>query len=281
MKRWSFVFSRNWMGYLALVIVFVVGCIGLSQWQLTRREEARAEIERVAANWTKTPQPLNEVLPGLESFTEDDQWRPVTITGRYLHSEELLVRGRPREGSPGFEQLVPLERADGKIFLINRGWLPVGNKQDEPDLIPAVPTGEVTVTARLRASEPLIAGRSAPEGQIATINVPMISATLDKPMYSGVYGLLSREDPEAAPRPLPMTAPIPDEGPHLSYALQWLVFALLAFLGLGWAVRQEYRIKNADHPQERQRATIRDRRNASKPLKDAEIEDSILDSERS
>jgi hypothetical protein len=33
------------------------------------------------------------------------------------------------------------------------------------------------------------------------------------------------------------------EGNHLSYALQWIVFALMAFMALVWAVRQEIRFK--------------------------------------
>ena len=51
----------------------------------------------------------------------------------------------------------------------------------------------------------------------------------------------------------------------------------MAFIALGWAVRQEYRAKNADDPQERQRAEARRRKAEAKGPTDAEAEDAILD----
>ena len=51
----------------------------------------------------------------------------------------------------------------------------------------------------------------------------------------------------------------------------------MAFIGLGWAIRQEYRLRNADDPQERERAELRRKKAAAKPKSDAEIEDELLD----
>lgn len=276
MNNWSFAVSRRWFGYLALVVVFSIACAFLAMWQLARRDEAREEITRVETNWDAAPRPLTEVLPALDAFDPDDKWTQVTVTGRYLTDDELLVRGRPYNGQPGFEQLVPLELDDGTVFLIDRGWLPVGNEQDEPDVIPAAPEGRVTVVARLKAGEPTVAGRSAPEGQVATIHLPTIADLVGEPTYTGAYGLLASEDPDVA-RPLAVVKPAADEGPHLSYAFQWVVFGIMAFIGLGWAVRHEYRIRNADDPEERERAEKRRRKAESKPRSDAEIEDAILD----
>jgi hypothetical protein len=50
----------------------------------------------------------------------------------------------------------------------------------------------------------------------------------------------------------------------------------MGFFGLGWAIRQEYRIRNSDDPQERERALQRQRKAAAKPKSDAEVEDDIL-----
>lgn len=276
MTGWTFTLSRRWLGYLALVVVFAVACAGLAAWQLARRDEARAEIARVEQNWDAAARPLAEVLPALDAFDPDDKWTRVTLTGTYRTDDELLVRGRPRDGNAGFEQLVPLQLEDGRVFVVDRGWLPVGNEQDEPDTVPPPPAGTVTVVVRLKAGEPTVAGRSAPAGQIATINLPTIADDLGVPTYTGAYGLLDTEDPAVA-RPAAVAKPVADEGPHLSYAFQWVVFGIMAFIGLGWAVRQEYRIRNADDPEERVRAEARRRKAAAKPKTDAEIEDSLLD----
>lgn len=276
MRGWTFTLTRRWLGYLSLVVVFAVACAGLATWQLARRDEARAEITRVEQNWEADPRPLAEVLPQLDSFDPDDKWARVTLSGHYLIDEELLARGRPRDGNPGFEQLVPLQLDDGRVFVVDRGWLATGNEQDLPDTDPAPPPGAVTLVVRLKAGEPTVAGRSAPEGQIATINLPTIAELVGKPLYTGAYGLLDSESP-AAPRPTAVSKPVADEGPHLSYAFQWVVFGIMAFVGLGWAIRQEYRIRNADDPEERARAEARRRRAAAKPRTDAEVEDELLD----
>lgn len=277
MKGWRFAFTRRWLGYLALVVVFAVACVFLSMWQLARRDEARAEIERVETNWESAPRPIDDVLPALDSFDDQDKWMPVSLSGEYLSDEQLLVRGRPMDGNPGFEVLVPLRLEDGTVFIVDRGWLPAGNEQDAPDHVPAAPEGTVSVVVRLKASEPTVAGRSAPEGQVATIHLPDIAELVGEPTYTGAYGLMASEDPAPATRPAATSKPVPDEGPHLSYAFQWLVFGIMAFIALGWAVRQEFRARNQDDPAERERAEQRRRKAAARAPSDAEAEDALLD----
>lgn len=277
MKGWRFALERRWLGYLAAAVVFAIACVGLSNWQLARRAEALTEIDRVDINWDSAPRQLTEVLPELSSYSDDDKWMPVRLTGHYLTDDQLLARGRPLNGAAGFEVLVPFQLADGTVFVVDRGWVPTGREQDAPDVVPAAPVGQVTVVVRIKAGEPTVLGRSAPAGQIATIHLPDIADRVGEPTYTGAYGVLANEDPAPATRPVAAAKPIPDEGPHLSYAFQWIVFALMGFLGLGWAIRQEYRIRNSDDPEERKRAAERRRRAEARPRSDAEIEDELLD----
>ena len=277
MSGWRFLLSRQWAGYLALTILFAVVCAGLGTWQLARRAEAQAEISRVDTNFDAEGIPVTEALPTLESFEESQKWLPVELTGTYLTDDELLVRNRPLNINPGFEVLTPLLLTNGDVFIVNRGWIPTGENQNAPDAVPQAPSGEVTVIARLKQGEPSLAGRSASGNQIATINLTEIAERLGTETYTGAYGLMKSEDPAPADRPTAVTRPVRDEGPHLSYAFQWFVFALMAFIGLGWAARQEFRSVNADAPEEQDRAAERARRQAARPRSDAEIEDELID----
>jgi cytochrome oxidase assembly protein ShyY1 len=276
-NRWRFAFSRRWFGYLGMAIIFAIACLLLSQWQFARLEEARIEVNRLSSNYTKDAVPLASVLPALDSFDAGDKWTPVEMTGTYLEDEQVLVRNRPYGGAPGFEVLTPLQLADGSIFIVDRGWVPSGDKQDYPDSIPAAPTGAVTVVARLKASEPELPGRSAPEGQIATIELDDLAATIGQPTFTGAYGLMDSETPAPAERPLAAIKPELDEGPHLSYALQWILFALFGFGGLAYALRTEFRILNAEDPDEMVRAEKRRVKDEKRARTDAEIEDALLD----
>jgi cytochrome oxidase assembly protein ShyY1 len=279
MSRWSFALTPRWGGYLALVVVFAtISCL-FGNWQFERRAEAQTAVALVEANYDRAPAPITDVLESLESYDPGQQWIPVLVEGEYLAEDELLARNRPFRGGPGFEILSPLLLDDGTVFIINRGWVPIGSRQDAPDAVPAAPEGRVTVVARLKASEPVLEGRGAPAGtnQIATINLPQVEERLGRATYTGAFGLVDEQDPAPAEEPLTSPKPEPDEGPHLSYALQWYVFALLAFIGLGWALRQEYRVVNAEDPEERERADLRARRQALRKPTDAEIEDALLD----
>jgi len=274
---WSFAISKRWFGYLALVVIFAIGCSLLAMWQLARRDDARAEIDRVEANWESAPRPIDEVLPTLDSFDPDTKWTPVVLNGEYLSDEQVLARGRPRDGNPGFEVLVPFRLDDGTVFIVDRGWIPVGNTGDTPEAVPAAPAGRVTVVARLKAGEPVVAGRSAPEGQIATVHLPDLAERVGEPVYTGAYGLVASEDPAPATAPLQQVKPTPDEGPHLSYAFQWFVFGIMALGALVWAVRQEYRARNSEDPAVLEYEEKRKQRAVKKGPTDADIEDALLD----
>lgn len=278
MKTWSFAFSRRWFGYLAMAIVFAIACVLLSNWQFDRKAETKAENDLIAENYSRDPQPIDSVLPELDSYDDDIKWTPVSVTGTYLDDDQLLVRNRTYGGNPGFEVLTPLQLADGTIFIIDRGWVSIGEKDDTPDSIPAPPAGQVTVVARVRESEPRLPGRSAPAGQIPTIELPDIANELGVPTYTGAYGLMDSESPSApGGRPVAAIKPELDEGLHLSYALQWIFFALLGFFGLGYALRQEFRLRNADDPEEMVRAAKRKVKDDARERTDAEIEDALVD----
>ena len=273
---WRFLLSRRWAGYLALTIVFALVCVLLAMWQLARRDEAVAEINRVEANFDASPTPLADVLPDLDSYDESEEWLTVSMTGSYLLDDQVLVRNRPLGGDVGFDVLVPFRLDNGDVFVVDRGWVPTGQEQDVPDVIPAAPSGPVTVVARLKAGEPHLDNRGAVAGQIATIELPVIADQVGLPTYTAAYGLLASEDPAPAERPTAVTKPQPDEGAHLSYTFQWFCFGLLGFVGLAYIVRQEYRRINEDDPEEQERAAERERRRRARKS-DAEIEDELLD----
>jgi cytochrome oxidase assembly protein ShyY1 len=281
-EGWRFAFSKRWLGYLAFAVAFAIACGFLSNWQLARSKEAAAANQLITANFDSTPVPLTRELPTLRSYSPKQEWRRVSVTGTYERDKELLVRNRPFNGSPGFEVLTPLRTADGALFIVDRGWVPTGNDTDAPDSVPAAPAGTVTVVARLKASEPAIQGRTATGDQVGTIQLSVVKQKLgDADVYTGAYGLLDSQKPSPAEAPTPTVTspPTQDEGLHWSYMIQWIIFALIGFFGLGYALRTEYRRRNSDDPAERERAAERERRRARKRT-DADIEDELLDAAR-
>ena len=234
----------RWRRSLALVIAFAVGCGLLSWWQFERRTETARAAALIQRNIAAPASPLDEVLRSRTAYRADQQWRTVQVQGTYLTDDQLLVRNRVDDGDPGFEVLTPIRLDDGSVFVLDRGWVPIGTKQDLPDSVPPAPEGRVAVRALLQADEGPIAGRTAPAGQIPSIDLGEVARQVGSPTYTDAYGLVRAESPAAGSAPARIEPSVDlgvDEGTHLSYAVQWILFAMLGFFALAWSIRRELR----------------------------------------
>ncbi len=238
--------AARWAMYVGVAILFAIACGFLSNWQFSRNAERSEQLQLVADNYDAPAVALGDLLAPGSELTPADEWRPVRMQGQYLADEQLLVRNRAHGGSAAFEQLVPFRLDDGRTFLVDRGWLPPGNRQSEPDEIPAPPSGAVTVEVRLRPGEAApTSGRSAEAGQVPTINLGLV-AEQTGPIEQGAYGLLVSEDPQPAIAPTPVDPPSDDPGPYLSYAVQWILFAVMGFGFLTYVIVSERRLRRED-----------------------------------
>ena len=238
---YRFLFSSKWLGYLLLAAIFATACVFLGRWQMDRRAETLAEINRVVTNYSATPIPFADAKDQFSQLDPAMEWTQVELKGSYEVAGQRIVRNRPLNGQPGYEVVVPFRLASGETVVIDRGWLPIGNKNPgSPDSVPEPPAGEVTAVVRLKHPEPELQ-RGAPEGQLASIDLAAYSAQLGYPVLTGAYGQLASETPPAAEMPFPFPKPSTEEGTHLSYSLQWFAFGVLMFVGFGYAARQQAR----------------------------------------
>lgn len=258
--------ALRWTGYIALAVVFAIVCVFLSQWQIARSEERQSLLDLVARNYDAAPAPLDSLLSPDGEFPSDSEWHPVTVSGSYLIDRQLLVRNRPRGGTAAFEVLVPFKTDDGRILIVDRGWVPPGDDA-LPDRVPEPAAGRITVTVRLRPSEPeRSSSRGIVDGQIATIYLPLIASSTGPTTITQAYGLLASETP-ASEALGTIEPPAVDPGINISYAVQWILFAVMGFVFIGYVIRTEIRNAREDGP--RRKKKVRDR--------DAAEEDALLD----
>ena len=241
----SFLRTAPWLFGLAVCVLFAIACHHLAQWQWDRRVEVMHQVNRVLENYDDEPISFAENPRPVTGFSAEDEWTPVTFEGEYLVDETLIVRNRPRAGSPGYEVLVPFRTDEGTIVMVNRGWLQIGNTPGRPDVVPQPDPDAHTVTGRLRPGEPAL-DRDAPEGQVASIDLPAIEERLGEPIVRGAYVQMMQESPAADRNPQKQVEPTLDEGPHLSYALQWYLFALMGFAVWGYSAWQKARNERLD-----------------------------------
>lgn len=143
--------SRLWQVagflFLGLALVSLVGFVLLGNWQLERRVWKLDLIERVEqrAHADAVSAPVRAEWPSVTRDTAE--YRRVWLVGHFLPGANTLVVAATELGS-GYWVLTPLQRRDGTLVLINRGYLGQGES-------PApVPEGQVRVEGLLRISEP-------------------------------------------------------------------------------------------------------------------------------
>lgn len=262
----------RWAVYVLIAIGFAIACVFLSNWQFERNETRAAQIELVEQNYDAAAVPLADVIDEEGALDPADEWRPVTLQGDYLADQQLLVRNRPHGGTSAFEVLVPFRDVDGRVLIVDRGWVPPG-EGEAPDAVPAPPEGEAEVTVRLRPGEQLPAsGRGAPEGQVPTIHLPSIAKLVGGDVITGAYGRVVTENPAGAGALGGFDSPTDDPGPHLSYAIQWILFALMGFIFIGYIIRTEI-VKHREDV-EGVPAPVKTPRRKDH---DADVEDELLD----
>ena len=249
MRRLAFLLRPGWIALALVVIAFTYLCfMVLAPWQLGKNTRTSRQNHQIDQSLNTPPVPLKTLLPQQDSSAPGAQWRRVTATGHYLADVQVLARLRVVEGDPAFEVLAPFVVDDGPTVLIDRGFVRPGEGSSVP-AFPRPPQESVAITARLRDSEPTVAGKDPffNDGvqQVYSINTQQV-ATLTKVPLAGSYLQLVENQPGGLGL---IGVPHLDAGPFLSYGIQWISFGILAPIGLGYFVYSEIRVRR----QERQR----------------------------
>lgn len=232
----------GWLALAVVVVAFAALCFSvLAPWQLGKNTATSHRNDLIKSAVKTSAKPIDQVAPPGAGFRPDTEWRAVTLTGTYLPSDQAMVRLRSVEEQPAAEVLTPFRLDDGRVIAVDRGY--VRSQQGSTPTAPPAPDGQVSITARIRATEGTAEGRGARivDGTLSmyTIDPTELSTAVRTPM-APYYLLLSSGQPGSLGEiPLPQL----DSGPYLSYGLQWLAFGVMAPLGLGYFVVAEVRAR--------------------------------------
>jgi surfeit locus 1 family protein len=209
---------RRDLALIAIALVVAAVCVYLGIWQLHRLSERRARNATLAARLALAPLEIRG--RGRVGTADSARQRRVHATGRYDFAAERVWPGRSFEGTPGVALVTPLRLADGSAVLVDRGWAP------SPDAF------HVDHSAYREADSASIEGLA--------LVPPRGRGDVDTAGF--LPFVIQVERPEAA-RGLPRRWPPPelDNGPHLSYAIQWFSFALIALVGTAALLRRPRR----------------------------------------
>jgi cytochrome oxidase assembly protein ShyY1 len=236
---YRFLLSRQWVILTLLMLALIPTMIELGFWQLHRHEH-KVALNTVISNSLAAEPVSAESLTGPgRHVRHDDLYRRVTAKGTFDTAHEVVVRRRTNsDGEVGFHVLTPFVLDDGRVLVVNRGWIPANGVQTAFPKVPAPAKGEITVTGRLMADETTADSgiknvQGLPDRQVMLINSAQEAKRLGKQVLGGYI-----EQTSPAPRGgSPELIPDPehsDIGPHMAYAIQWWLFS--AGVPVGWVV---------------------------------------------
>jgi surfeit locus 1 family protein len=207
--------------------------VRLGIWQLHRREERRARNAMIAARLDSA-----EVdVTALPRDTARVRFRRVRVRGIADYEHELVWAARSYKGSPGVNLLTPV-RVPGRdtAIIVDRGWV-------------YTPDGATVDLAKWHDRDSVFSGfvedlparggasyASRPR-VIARLAYDVVGRSLPYPV-SPFYVVALGDSTIAPDRLARLRVPALDEGPHLSYAIQWFSFAIIALVGAAVVIRQ-------------------------------------------
>ncbi|MFF4584811.1 SURF1 family protein [Streptomyces sp. NPDC001388] len=248
---YRFLLSRQWVILTLVALLLIPTMIRLGFWQMHRYDERTARNQLVSDALTAEPVPVERLTSPGHTVTRGERYRGVTATGTFDTAHEVVVRRRVNsDETVGFHVLTPFVLTDGKVLLVNRGWIPAdGPSQTAFPKVPAPPSGKVTVTGRLMPDETTAASgikdlKGLPDRQIMLINSAEQAERLGAEVLGGYIA-------QTAPEPKGDTPELigepgrEDAALNYAYAIQWWLFA--AGVPVGWVVlvRRERRDRAA------------------------------------
>jgi surfeit locus 1 family protein len=217
--------------FLVLTISTLVALailISLGVWQLQRRDWKHALIERIEARADGPPVSLQQVLERWQR-DRDIEYMRVELTGELRAAQEFHIY-QIRDGRAGWRVVSPFE-TDGRIVMLDRGFVPEPLKDRATRADQPVPRGEITLTGLARA--PGQANFVTPENEPAR----------NRWYWRDLDSIMDQLPPDARARAVPFfveaeAGALPGEWPrdgvtqlrlrdrHLSYAMTWFGLAL-------------------------------------------------------
>ena len=228
-------------GPLAIILVLALfaALMVLGTWQVERLAWKESLLATITERMAASPVPLDEII-AIKADGGDIEYRQTRLEGRFLNDREQFFFAT-YNGNTGYYVYTPLERADGSVILVNRGFVPVDDKdparRPEGEL-----SGEVSVTGLARDRLDEKPSSMVPDNDPAQniffwkdLDAMAMNAGIDKADGKLIDFFV---DADATPNPggLPVGGVTIIDMPnnHLQYAVTWygLGLALLAVSGV-------------------------------------------------
>jgi len=219
----------NWR--LAVFSIFFAGMfVYLSAWQFERADEKTAFIQMDKDRRDIAGVSLNQL-----SGTKTLDGLAIEIEGRFHTSKIFLLDNIVLNGVVGFEVLLPFEENEGRMVLVNRGFVPMGKTRADLPGIPDLNAEHQKIRGHLYVTR----SRGPDNHFVSGEQSPFIVQSYDPSRFEPLLGYellpqilrLGQDENDALPRHWPLVVMQPER--HIGYAYTWLLMAITVVLAFG------------------------------------------------
>jgi cytochrome oxidase assembly protein ShyY1 len=229
----------RWLVGTVIAVLLIALFVTLGLWQLRRLDEKRDRNAAIEERSALPVAPVTEVVDAGAGFDEVDElvYRRASARGRYDAAGEVRIRSRSLDGRPGVWVVTPLRLDDGAALAVNRGFVPLNTD------VPPPPGGDVEVTGLLFATQEREGiGPRDPTGrrleELSRLDLDRLQQQYGTDLVPLWLQLAESDPPVEGGLPMVLPEPDQDEGPHLSYAVQWFLFATIGAIGWPLVLRR-------------------------------------------
>jgi len=239
----KFLLTPKWIAVTVVALLLQPAFWELSQWQWRRLHQRETYNSVIQKNQAIAPTPLAKIAKANSGKTTIDksyEWRRIDVVGSWLTSQQVLVRKQTYESNLGFWVITPFKSKNGLTILVNRGWIAATDSALSTPSVQNPPAGIVEILGRTRMVTPRkkTGPTDLPAGQVDGVHPDEVLPDIEH--VSNAYLELTASSPQSTTSDLQdIPAPEITEGPHRSYALQWIFFAIMTLIGWGVLVRKE------------------------------------------
>jgi surfeit locus 1 family protein len=210
---------------LVLSLLVAAGCIMAGVWQLSRLREKRADN---AIRRERLAQPAVDLTSSGTSDTVA-RFRRVRASGRLDYEREVALTSQSFRGSPGVWLITPLTRAGtDTLVLVARGWVysPDAATTDFPRWREADSVTLEGYALPFPAPRADTDSSSLAPRAVRRLDHARLTERMGAPI-AGYYVVMTSGAGRGDSIPNRLPPPVLTDGPHLSYAVQWFLFATI------------------------------------------------------
>ncbi len=220
LQKKVYIFEPKIIPSIATLIALSI-LLSLSFWQIKRLIWKKDLINTRIERYEKGVGDFDSL-----KVVEDNEFYKVSVKGEFLNNHEMFMPALSKRGNNGYHILTPFKNSDEKVYIFDRGWIPLA-KKEKSERISNMVEGKQKLDVVIR--KPGRKGKFQPENDLKNnfwffVEPKKMSDYLNIKFEEKIYLEAVNNGPNNSP--LGGQTRIYIRNNHLQYSITWFLIAM-------------------------------------------------------